>query len=76
MRHHARHVHAVPVQVLQEDVRIPSSKCASLGMTESNVLLIRPTQTGILGPYGRHQVALTYIFTKDVHLATCGLENA
>lgn len=31
MGHHARHAHTVPVQVLQEDVRIPPGKRASLG---------------------------------------------
>ena len=29
--HHAGHVHAIPVQVLQEDIRIPPGKRASLG---------------------------------------------
>lgn len=30
MCHHSRHVHAVPVQVFQEDICIPPSKRASL----------------------------------------------
>lgn len=30
VRHHSWHAHAVPVQVLQEDVCIPSGQCASL----------------------------------------------
>ena len=40
MRHHPRHVDTVPVQVLQEDICIPSCECASLRTMESDVLLI------------------------------------
>lgn len=35
--HHAWHVHAVPVQVLQEDVRIPPGKRASHNKAEQRV---------------------------------------
>lgn len=47
--HHSGHVHAVPVQVLQEDVGVPSGERAGLGENRQRVLM------GLTRTYPEHR---------------------
>lgn len=76
VRHHPRHVHAVPVQVLQEDVRVPSSECASLGNNGEQCVVHLP-YTSVDAEYIQMitSYGLNESLPKMLTWPTCGLKN-
>lgn len=71
--HHAWHVHAVPVQVLQEDVRIPPGKRASLSnKAEQRVHRVHTDMPSVYTTDGSMEL---YHTSKASIWPICSLEN-